>query len=64
MAGMAEKVQTKREMTAREWLLVIAAGLVVAVIAAPLMGAAAIGLGVAIVLVGALGLAWRLLKDR
>lgn len=64
MAGMAEKVQTKREMTAREWLLVIAAGLVVAVIAAPLMGAAAIGLGVAIALVGALGLAWRLLKDR
>ena len=54
----------KREMSAREWLFWLAMGVVVAVVGPALVGPAAFGLGVLLVLVAAFGLGWRLLKDR
>ena len=56
--------KTKREMPAREWLVLIGLGIVVAVVA-PAMGQPdAVPLGLLLVVVAVFGLAWRLLKDR
>ena len=54
----------RRETSAREWLLVLAVGVVIAV-AGPAMGMpAAAGVGVVVGLVGLFGLVWRLLAGR
>lgn len=54
----------KREVTAREWLVWLAIGLVVAVVAASTGMGAFVGVGLLIAAVGAFGVVWRLLADR
>lgn len=61
MAGMGE--QTNRGRTARDWVLLIALGLLVAALAAPLNGGVAV-VGLVIAVCGGLGLVWRLVGDR
>lgn len=53
---------TRRETTAREYLLVVAAGLLIAVIAPT--SAHGVALGAMVSAVGLFGLAWRLLRGR
>lgn len=50
-------------MTAREWVLAIAGGLLIAVLGTT-VGSAVVVAGVLIALVGVVGLLWRLTKDR
>jgi len=58
------KTQTKRETTAREWLVLIAVGLVLAVVGASSAYTVALPLGLLLAAVAAFGLLWRLLNNR
>lgn len=54
----------RRERSAREWLVLVAIGLGLLVLGVFFNEALYLWAGVAFGLVGAVGLAWRLLKDR
>lgn len=56
--------KTRRELTAREWLLVIVAGVVLALIGRAAGVAVVTLVGIIAVWVGLFGLVWRLLKGR
>lgn len=61
---MRSNREMKRETTARDWLLIIGAGVLVAVLALSGTFPDAAPLGVLMVLLGTLGLGWRLVRDR
>ncbi|GGL25255.1 hypothetical protein H9L10_05100 [Phycicoccus endophyticus] len=52
----------RNESTSREWLLVIAAGITVMLVAEE--SGTSVAVGLALALVGVVGLAWRLLRNR
>lgn len=56
--------RTKRETTARDWLLIIGAGVLVFVLTASGTFPDAAPLGALLVVLGVLGLGWRLVRDR
>ena len=58
------KTQTKRETTAREWLVLIAIGVAMAIVGASSDYTNALPIGLLIVLVGLFGMGWRLLGNR
>jgi hypothetical protein len=62
---MADKVgRTKQETTAREWVLGIAGGLLIAVIGVTMRNDSIVVVGGLLAVVGVVGLLWRLTKDR
>jgi len=59
-----EKGRTKQPMDAREWVLVVGAGVLIAVLGMPMASGSAVAVGALVAVVGVLGLLWRLTKDR